>query len=423
MSNLIDLLLNYNLSYDIFPLWTNYLRPIDIFIITRTCKDVRYKSCLLDMNYKKIKSNFLMILVNKFKFVRSDVNCDYIKNIMLNFITEFNCMISGSTLLQLLLDENWENSDIDFYARYDYNKIEYIHMINCDTMNNKCISTCHIGKFKQTVKKLWINLNYDKNYLVVENKKSKSRRDMFSDAKYIVSNNSNNVYNEIDNDKMKLHVNYININKNHNYKDEKSVADVDVKYMDLIYPVFGDLVYRKILHYSDSDCDSDCDIPVVILNKSNDITLQKITKKMLWDKIINKFDINVCSNMYDFNKNKIIIKNIQAVANKFISSDNLIKYNRFTKYIERGFNFKSNDNIIKSIPPNLMDTLKSNIDDKFNNEFDNENDNENDNGNNNENNDDNILFPFTYKDTDLVIDLINLSLNLTEKINDDFRNY
>ncbi len=104
---------------------------------------------------------------------------------------------------------------------------------------------------------------------------------------------------------------------------------------------------------------------------------------------------------------------MQAVANKFISSDNLIKYNRFTKYIERGFNFKSNDNIIKSIPPNLMDTLKSNIDNKFNNEFDTENNNENDN----------ILFPFVYRDTDLVVDLINLSLNLTEKINDDFRNY
>ncbi len=83
----------------------NYLSPIDLYNLVQTCK--YYEQ---NINMQHVKNNTIKQLNNKLSNIFGPKLPEF-KNIL----QDVNGIISGSCILQSILGEKWEKSDIDIF--------------------------------------------------------------------------------------------------------------------------------------------------------------------------------------------------------------------------------------------------------------------------------------------------------------------
>lgn len=88
---------------DIIPKILRYLKPIDIYNFNKTCKFCH--------QYINIKESIIDEINYRLHLIFGDRLIDFKENMQ-----KSRCVISGSFILQCILNEYWEKSDIDIYA-------------------------------------------------------------------------------------------------------------------------------------------------------------------------------------------------------------------------------------------------------------------------------------------------------------------
>lgn len=276
------------LPIDVFDnVFVKYLCPMDLYNLAQTCE-----YCQKLITFKNIQASTHYKVTERLQEIFDD-NWEPFREIMI----KSKAVISGSFLLQCVLGERWEGSDVDVYINRSefecYAKIR--DKVSCDAQNFAVLGRTYIPFYSS---------DEESDDVIHEKSKEDEWDDFLQYTKHI--NDDEKAANNI---LLYMASRYEKLSRNDRYVHECAIVDFDVNYQKVQF-----------------------------------ICVKDISKTILSD-----YDFNICKNMYEFSAQpNVYIHKPNEIFSKytnFSAKSRGLRTNtiRYCKYSNRGFRFYKDD--------------------------------------------------------------------------------